>query len=451
MEHRANKSTRNEQQVEWLFLDLNSYFASVEQQDYPDLRKEPIAVVPMPTDSTCAIAASYEAKAYGVKTGTKIFEAKKLCPQLKCVLARHDRYVEYHHKIIQEIVRHTPLTKIWSIDECSSRLTPGNRSLSKARELAQRIKQGIWDNVGETINCSIGLAPNSLLAKIATDIDKPDGLVALPKQSLPGRLLELELSDLPGIGPNMERRLNRAGIWSVKQFWDIAPKQARKIWGSVQGERFWYQLHGYDLPDLDTQTCMVGHSRVLDPDMRSPDMAYQMCRRLTIKAAQRLRRKEFYASRFTLGVRHIEGYKWGRELSLYPAQDSITFLKALDYLWDEMILRWRPHRLKKVSIVLHGLKEKSELSYDLFEMPFGEISADTQSVSDFDPPNRAKLTRSAQDIQKRRDQLSGTIETLNSRFGAHTLGFGTPPKTMAGYVGTKIAFSRVPELAELKD
>lgn len=448
MKQKMNKKTADEPQVEWLFLDLNSYFATVEQQDFPDLRKEPVAVIPMPTDSTCAIAASYEAKAYGVKTGTKIFDAKRLCPQLKCVLARHDRYVEYHHKIIEEIVRHTPLTKIWSIDECSSRLTLNNQPLSKAKALAQRIKQGIWDNVGEAINCSIGLAPNALLAKIATDIEKPDGLVALPRESLPGRLLELSLSDLPGIGPNMERRLNHAGVWSVKQLWDLAPKQARKIWGSVQGERFWYQLHGYDLPDQETQTRMVGHSRVLDPDMREPDKAYQMCRRLTIKAAQRLRRKEFYASRLTLGVRHVDGPKWGRELSLYPAQDSITFLKALDYLWDEMILRWRPHRLKKVSVALHGLKQKNEMSYDLFENPFGEPTVDKDS---FDLPNRANFLRQAENIQQRREQLSNTIEMLNSRYGANTLSFGTPPKAISGYVGTKIAFSRVPDLAEFED
>ncbi|CAN0341143.1 unnamed protein product, partial [Chrysoparadoxa australica] len=84
-------------ELRWLFFDLNSYFASVEQQEHPELRGKPIAVVPMLTDSTCAIAASYEAKALGIKTGTKIYEAKRLCPHLFCVLAMHDLYVQYQN------------------------------------------------------------------------------------------------------------------------------------------------------------------------------------------------------------------------------------------------------------------------------------------------------------------------------------------------------------------
>ena len=93
-----------EKGLKWLFLDLNSYFASVEQQENPKLRGKPVAVVPMDTDSTCAIAASYEAKAYGIKTQTRIYEAKKMCPELQCVTAKHDLYVSYHHKIIDEII-----------------------------------------------------------------------------------------------------------------------------------------------------------------------------------------------------------------------------------------------------------------------------------------------------------------------------------------------------------
>jgi DNA polymerase-4 len=106
--------------LKWLFMDLNSYFASVEQQERPELRGKPVAVVPMMTDSTCAIAASYEAKAYGIKTGTPIYEAKQMCPGLRCVLARHDLYVDYHHRILEEVVKHTPINKVWSIDELSS-------------------------------------------------------------------------------------------------------------------------------------------------------------------------------------------------------------------------------------------------------------------------------------------------------------------------------------------
>ena len=94
--------------LRWLYVDFNSYFASVEQQLRPQLRGRPVAVVPVETDSTCAIAASYEAKAFGIKTGTPIYEAKKRCPDLVCVLADHSRYVDFHQRILEEVDRHIP-------------------------------------------------------------------------------------------------------------------------------------------------------------------------------------------------------------------------------------------------------------------------------------------------------------------------------------------------------
>ena len=249
-------------ELKWLFFDLNSYFASVEQQDRPELRNKPIAIVPMLTDSTCAIAASYEAKAYGIKTGTKIYEAKKLCPDLICVLARHDVYVDYHHRIFAEVENHIPITKICSIDEAACRLWKGEEDPEIATNIALQIKEGLKRNIGEYIKCSIGLATNAFLAKTATNMQKPDGLVVLPPDNYKDRLFAFKLTDLCGIGKNIEYRLNRAGINSIEQFWNISPKHARKVWGSVAGERFWYNLHGFDVPDRPTKKSVIGHSRV---------------------------------------------------------------------------------------------------------------------------------------------------------------------------------------------
>ena len=131
-----------------------------------------MAVVPMETDSTCAIAASYEAKRYGVKTGTKIYHAKTLCPDLICVPARHDLYVRYHNKIKEEISSHIPIEKVHSIDEVSCRLLGFERKPQNACALAHEIKAGVERNVGEYLKSSIGIAPNCFLAKIATDNSK---------------------------------------------------------------------------------------------------------------------------------------------------------------------------------------------------------------------------------------------------------------------------------------
>lgn len=202
--------------LKFMFVDMNSFFASVEQQENPYLSGQPVAVVPSMTEHTCAIAASYEAKAFGIKTGTIIRDAMQLCPHLKCVPARHDIYVDYHHRILEESVKHTPLTKVWSIDEFSSRLTPDNQSIERATALSHRLKRGLANNVGADIKCSIGLAPNGYLAKVATDIQKPDGLVILTTDILQDALFPLKLMDFPGIGENMQRRLNKGGIWTTE-------------------------------------------------------------------------------------------------------------------------------------------------------------------------------------------------------------------------------------------
>ncbi|MBL9131616.1 MAG: hypothetical protein JNG86_10480, partial [Verrucomicrobiaceae bacterium] len=198
-----NQSAASPAEVDWLFLDLNSFFASVEQQENPDLRGKPVVVVPVMTDATCAIAASAQAKKFGVKTGTNIGDARRMCPGLILVEASHDKYIEYHHAVIKEIERHYPVTAVASIDEMALRLDAWRRPLPAAIDLAKRIKSGLRTTIGECITCSVGLAPNRFLAKVASDMQKPDGLVALTAADLPGRLLDLELRDLPGIGRRM--------------------------------------------------------------------------------------------------------------------------------------------------------------------------------------------------------------------------------------------------------
>jgi DNA polymerase-4 len=198
--------------LRWLYIDFNSYFASVEQQLRPELRGKPVAVVPVETDFTSAIAASYEAKAFGVKTGTKIHEAKRLCPGLVCVLARHECYVDFHHRLVEEIDRHLPVTAVCYIDEVACRLMDNEVSVVRSTEIAQSIKSGIANNIGSYMRCSIGIAPNRYLAKVGTELQKPDGLVVLQAADLPQKLFSLKLRDIPGIGANIERRIRNSGI-----------------------------------------------------------------------------------------------------------------------------------------------------------------------------------------------------------------------------------------------
>lgn len=172
-------STNDAPRRRWLVADLNSYFASCEQQEDPDLRGKPVAVAPLLSNTTCAIAASYEAKAYGVKTGTNIGEARKMCPGLIIVPSRPKLYVEYHHRILDAIESCIPVEHVMSIDEVACMLDRSQQTAEAVRRLSREIKQAIRNQVGKCLTISIGAASNKLLAKLASDMQKPDGLTIL--------------------------------------------------------------------------------------------------------------------------------------------------------------------------------------------------------------------------------------------------------------------------------
>jgi DNA polymerase-4 len=259
---------------------------------------------------------------------------------------------------------------------------------------------------------------------------KPNGLVIIEKDSLPGRLFDMKLRDFPGIGHNMEANLLERGISTVEQYWNLSPKQARAIWGSVEGEKFWYNLHGFEVPVAeDTNKTVIGHSRVLDTDLRSPAAAKLVARRLVIKAAARLRRAGLYSTNFEVSFRSVDKEGWSTALKISPSQDNFTFLKALDEIWTALIAIHRPRSIKKISISMHGLCKREQITPDLF---------DTSS-------------NSFQKLQKKNEKLSGVMDTINAKFGSETLMLGVSPQTKAGFVGTKIAFSRIPDVAEFNE
>lgn len=411
--------------LNWLYIDFNSYFASVEQQLRPPLRGKPVAVVPVATDSTCAIAASYEAKAFGIKTGTPIYEARRRCPELVCVVANHEHYVDTHHRIIEEVNNHIPVSVVCSIDEVACKLMKNEQSVEQVSRIAANIKRGLADHVGEYIRCSIGVAPNKYLAKVATDLQKPDGFTILPGESLPGRLLELKLNDLPGIGRNNLLRLYRCGIYDMRDLWNASPKQLRSIWGNLWGERMYYYLRGVDLPDAETKRSTVGHSHVLAPELRTPDKARYVAMRLTMKAASRMRRIGYAASAFHLSVRTENGPRLECDMRCRPAQDSFTFLHLLDDAWRAVMREAGNCRLRKVSVTLHQLVEAGTLQPQLFDVADKELVA-----------------------RQKAERVSVALDKINHRFGRDSVTVGMLPSQGRSFSGTKIAFTRIPDREE---
>ena len=171
-----------------LLVDFNSYFASVEQQVEPRLRGKPLGVVPMLADTTVCIAASVEAKTFGVKTGTKVADARKLCPQIEFVVARHALYIDYHHRAVATVDSIVPVRAVLSIDEMDCELTGRWRDPARARDIAVNVKAALAKDIGECLRTSIGIGPNTFIAKTASDMVKPDGLVVIERSELPDRL-----------------------------------------------------------------------------------------------------------------------------------------------------------------------------------------------------------------------------------------------------------------------
>jgi DNA polymerase-4 len=421
--------------LRWLFLDLNSYFASVEQQLQPSLRGRPVIVAPVGSDTTVAIAASVEAKRYGIKTGTPVWEAKQRCRELVVTPARHDRYVQFHEAIVAEIERHIPVTRVCSIDEVACRLLDNENAREDAIALATRIKAGIRANVGECLTSSVGIAPNRLLAKLASDLKKPDGLVVFEGHELPQALFGVALREIVGIGPATERRLSRDGINDVAELCARTPRAAGGAWGGRDGDRLWFLLHGIDLPDKATQSRTVGHSHVLSPGRRGPEPVRLTARRLALKAASRLRRKGYRARLLVLHAKFEDSKdRWQCSARLPATQDSFTVLGYLDRLFPQLreAGRARPggFRMRMVGVTLAEIEAADAEQGSLFALlpPDDPLARETRGLA-----------------------LSHAMDRINERWGRNAVSVGPLNGGRLDRIGTKIAFGRIPEASEFHE
>jgi DNA polymerase IV len=419
------------EQVNWLFLDMNSYFASVEQEVQPHLRGKPAAVVTVDAESTVCIAASYEAKAFGVSTGTALGEARKKCPDLNVVVARHEIYVDYHERIVKAVEENClHVSKVISIDEMECRLTGRDMQLANAQELARQVKQAIR-SVGKTLRCSVGLAPNRFLAKIASDMKKPDGLVTITQSQLPQVLFSLKPRDLPGIGHNMEQRLLRQGIQTMEQLCQLDMDQMTQIWGGVLGARFWLKLRGSDFDERESHKSSISHQHVLPPNLRTRDQACAVGKKLLHKAAVRLRQAKLWTSAMAIFVLFSKdqnakeddqnGYwlhhgrpVWEASLRFPSCQDTMTLVNVFHEAWKDCPKR----RPVMISVALVDLVPEDMRNMTLFDDMYGGEKV---------------------------DRLAQVMDSVNAKFGSTTLYLGgihhvkeaAPPR---------IAFKSIPDM-----
>jgi DNA polymerase-4 len=427
----------------FLHVDLNSFFASVEQQLHPEYRGKPTGVVPTMADTTSLIAASYEAKALGIRTGTRVSEARRICPDIILVNGNHSQYAEYSHKIVAAVDRVCPVAHTPSIDEMVCQLLGRERQPPNARRISLAIKQAIKDDVGETLRCSIGMAPNRYLAKIASDMQKPDGLIGLLPSQLPRAIAHLELRDLPGIGARTELRLNARGIRTMPELLALDRPAMHQLFDSVWGDRMYHWLRGATSEDTGDDGAPIaadlqkslGHSHVLAPEHRSPEGAWAVAHKLLHKAAMRLRMEHFHTGSLAVTIKyaltqsqaaqsahaekvkkHLSGLTqtgWGMEARFRPCQDTLSLLEALQGCWKQSPTGPEHQKPFFVGITLRNLIPESDIQTTLFE----------------EPGNR--------------NQLSATMDKLNLKYGHTTLHFAgmLPARDSAP---TRIAFTQIP-------
>jgi DNA polymerase IV len=344
-----------------LFLDLNSYFASVEQQENPNLRGRPVAVIPVEADSSFVIAASYEAKRYGVKTGTRIGDARRMCPGLVTIKGNHALYSSYHRRVLEVVEGVLPIDEVCSIDEMSFRLLASESTPAAAVELARKMKQALRAGIGECLTCSIGVAPNKFLAKVGTELQKPDGLVVLQQDDLPQRLHVLKITDFPGINRRLAARLNANGIFTTEQMCAASREEMRSAFGSIVGERWWYLLRGYEVDQDRHERRSLGNSHVLPPDLRTDQGCKEVLQRLLHKAASRLRKEELWACSMSIAVGGRRS--WKANLRLPATQDSTTLNEYFLNAWEDRDFEGP----KSVGVTFSDLRRTESFTPSLFE------------------------------------------------------------------------------------
>jgi len=403
--------------LRYLFIDFNAFFASVEQQENPKLRGKPVAVVPVMAEHTACIAASYEAKKFGIKTGTSAQEARKRCPSITIIEARPPLYVKYHHQLVATVESCIPVLAVKSIDEMVCELSGSQRKKEKAIELAKNIKQTIAKKVGEQMRCSIGIAPNIFLAKTATDMQKPDGLVVIEEKDLPRILYTMELQDLSGIGQNMAKRLNRYGIYTVEQLCAAEKETLRKIWNGIEGERMYERLRGIEPPLPPMHHTTVGHSHVLPPKQRNEKDAEAVLHRMLQKAAMRLRKMKYRARALYVGIRYFNNKKWSDDITFTETSDTLHFTRALTTLLSRKpTIKETP---LKVSVALFHLTPEQEHTPSMFEN------------------------------EEKTNALFSAVDELNLRYGKSALYFGGAHAALESSPA-RIAFNHIPDI-EIED
>src|SRR3990167_5227558 len=396
-----------------LHVDLDSFFATAAQQANPGLRKKPVGIVKAKGRS-CIIAASKEAKKYGVKTGSSVFEAKKLCPSIILVCAEFEKYEDITYRFIEICQKYSPICEVFSLDECFVDITDTEKLWSNAVSIALEIQERLALEIGDYLTCSVGISHNRLLAKLASTQAKPDGIYYLDKKSIYEALDKADLTDVCGIGSGLYRRLISAGIGDFKTLRVCSLNFLYKYFGPFWSEHLYNLARGIDNSEVIPSAKIpeaksVGRTYTTHRNLYKKDEIERLIRNLAEEAAEKTRKMQLAGRYVGLSLR-------GGEKSFYGHKTLKTYINDGNMLFKicQIILKeWSGEYVRFCGVTLSMLTKNEYLSKPLFPE------------------------------DQRRKNLITAVDRINNNFGTYTIFPGQLLKTeiirpeVTGYFGDK--------------
>ncbi|HVZ66786.1 MAG TPA: DNA polymerase IV [Patescibacteria group bacterium] len=372
-----------------LHIDFDSFFASCEQHFNPNLRHKPIGVTAQ-NGRNCIIAASREAKRLGLKSPGNTWNAKRLIPDIIFVKADFERYLDITKKLLEISTRYSPLVELFSLDEVFIDLTPVNNLYPSPLFVAESFKKDLRKEVGETITVSIGSSYNKLLAKLATNLNKPDGFAQIDKENRQKVFANLSLTDIMGIGHGFERRLNMMGIFTFKELEDCPLYVLRAEFGKVAAENLKRLSMGIDDSPVvsyleDNQAKSVGRNYCLPENNYNKENILKNIYELSEEIAIKLRRLEMKGRTIGLYLHGDKSEGGRRTIPKYTDSSSDIF-----EICKKFFTQWNMDYVRQISVWVGNLVEDKYTNLSLFENP-------------------------------KQETIRRLMDNINERFGHHTI------------------------------
>ena len=370
-------------------LDMNAFFASVEQRDFPSLLGQPVAITNGMRGS-CIITCSYEARAFGIRTGMRVREALRLCPHLLQRPARPKVYAKVSRNIMHSLVNVCPDIEVFSVDEAFIDITSCQKLYGSPEQAARELKQAVYRASG--LLCSLGLSGDKTTAKYAAKLNKPDGFTVIPPWQAKFALQHVPVTELCGIAKGIGGFLASHGVIYCGDMEKLPISVLSRRFGNL-GRRIWYMCQGADPDPLHPDVAApksIGHGKVMPPNTRDRGTMLTYLQHMCSKVGTRMRRHDMVAKTYWIGLRTSEGWLGCKSRLSEFSNDQQQIYRLGRYVLD---LSWQGEGIHQIQVTALD-PQPTGMQMDLFN---------------------------SQAEDKTRSLLNNAMDNINERYGELTL------------------------------